>query len=31
MGAIEMQDIKAMTILSPYCKNVSGGQEWPNR
>ena len=31
MGAIEMQDIKAMTIPYPYCKNVSGGQEWLNR
>ena len=31
MGAIEMQDIKAMVILYPYCKNISGGQEWPNR
>ena len=26
-----MQDIKAVTVLSPYCKNVSGGQEWPSR
>ena len=31
MGAIGTQDIKAMTILFPYYKNVSGGQEWPNR
>ena len=31
MGAIKMQDIKAVTVLYPYCKNVSGGQEWPNR
>ena len=26
-----MQDIKAMTILYPYYKNASGGQEWPSR
>ena len=31
MGAIKMQDIKAVTIHYPYCKNGSGGQEWPNR
>ena len=31
MVVIEMQDTKAMTILYPYCKNISGGQEWPNR
>ena len=30
-GAIGMQDIKAMTVLYPYCKNVSGGWECPNR
>ena len=30
-GAIEMWDIKAVTTLYPYCKNISGGQEWPNR
>ena len=26
-----MQDTKALTILYPYCKNISGGQEWSNR
>ena len=31
MGVIETQDIKAMTIHNPYYKNISGGQEWPNR
>ena len=31
MGATEMQDIKAMTVHYPYCKNVSGAVEWPNR
>ena len=31
MDAIGMQDIKAVTILYPYYKSVSGGQEWPNR
>ena len=31
MGAIEMQYIKAVTVLYPNCKNISGGQEWPNR
>ena len=30
-GVIEMWDIKAVTIHYPYYKNVSGGQEWPNR
>ena len=25
------EDIKAMTVHYPYYKNVSGGQEWPNR
>ena len=27
MGAIKMQDTKAMTVLYPYYKNVSGGLE----
>ena len=27
----EMWDIKAMTLHYPYCKNISGGLEWPNR
>ena len=31
MDVIKMQDIKAMTILYPYYKNVSGGPERPNR
>ena len=31
MGVIEMQDTKAVTILSPYYKNASGGRVWPNR
>ena len=31
MGVIGMQDIKAMTILSPCYKNVSGSQVWPSR
>ena len=31
MGAIKMQDIKAMTIHYPYCKNISGSPEWPKR
>ena len=31
MGVIEMQDIKAMTILYPCYKIVSGGSEWQNR
>ena len=31
MGAIKKQDIKTMTIPFPYCKNISGGQEWPSR
>ena len=31
MGVIGTQDIKAATILFPYCKNVFGGQEWPSR
>ena len=31
MGVIGMQDIKAMTVLSPCYKNVSGGQVWPSR
>ena len=31
MGVIEMQDTKAVTIPSPYYKNVCGGQEWPTR
>ena len=31
MDAIEMQDINVVTVLSPYCKNISGGQEWPSR
>ena len=26
-----MQDTKAVTVPSPYYKNVSGGQEWPSR
>ena len=25
-AAIKMQDIKTVTILYPYCKNISGGQ-----
>ena len=29
--AIGMQDIRAMTILCPYCRNTFGGQEWPIR
>ena len=28
---IGMQDTKAVTILSLCCKNVFGGQEWPNK
>ena len=31
MGASGIQDIKAVTILYPCYKNVSGGQEWPSR
>ena len=31
MGVIGMQDIKAMTILFPCYKNISGGQVWPSR
>ena len=31
MGVIERWDIKAVTIHYPYYKNVSGGQEWPNK
>ena len=31
MGVIEMQDIKAVTILYPYYKNTSVGQGWPSR
>ena len=31
MDVIRMQDTKAMTILSPCCKNIFGGQEWPNK
>ena len=31
MGAIEMWDIKAATVLYPYYKNGSGSQEWLNR
>ena len=31
MGAIEIQDIKAVTVHYLYCKNISGGPEWPNR
>ena len=31
MGAIEMLDIKAVTMLYPYYKNISGGLELPNR
>ena len=31
MGVIKMQDIKAMMVHYPYDKNVSDGQEWPNR
>ena len=31
MDAIEMQDIRAMTILCPYCRNTFGGQGWPVR
>ena len=31
MGVTEMWDIKAMTIVYPYYKNVSGVLEWPNR
>ena len=30
-GVIKMQGTKAVTILYPYFKNVSGGWEWPNR
>ena len=30
-GCHGMQDIKAVTILFPCYKNVSGGQEWPSR
>ena len=26
-----MQDTKAMTVLSPCCENIFGGQEWPNK
>ena len=26
-----MQDIKTVTVHYPYYKNISGGQEWPNR
>ena len=29
--SLKMWDIKAVTIHYPYYKNVSGGQEWPNR
>ena len=29
--AIEMQDIKPVTVTCPYYKNVSGGQGWPCR
>ena len=31
MGVIEMQDTKAVTLIYPYYKNISGGLEWPNR
>ena len=31
MGAIGMQDIKAMTTPSPYYKNAFGGQVGPSR
>ena len=31
MNAIEMQDIRAMTILCPYCRSTFGGQGWPAR
>ena len=31
MGDIKMQDIKAVTVLSAYYNNVSGGQKWPTR
>ena len=31
MGVMEMWDIKAVTIHYPDYKNISGGQEWPNR
>ena len=31
MGVIGMQDIKPVTVPSPYYKNASGGQEWPSR
>ena len=27
----EMQDTKAVTIISLCCKNIFGGQEWPNK
>ena len=30
-GTIGMQDIKAVTVLSLYYKNTSGGQVWPSR
>ena len=31
MDAIGMRDTKAMTIPFPCYKNISGGQEWPNK
>ena len=31
MSVIEMWDIQAVTVHYPYYKNISGGQEWPNR
>ena len=31
MDAIVMQDTKAMTVLFPCCKNIFGGQEWPDK
>ena len=31
MDAIRMQDTKAMTVPFPCYKNISGGQEWPNK
>ena len=31
MDAIGVQDIRAVTILYPCCRNAFGGQEWPIR